>query len=452
MQTPRYRSTALAILIVGVVLGLIGAVPDPRTNGMPDFPHPLIWAGIVALFALTPYAAVWMLSSPTQSAARHQAARGIAAGTAAAAIVALGLSLLVALYVGVFGSSTLLTLQIASCVLLISMNVRMGWLAIRKGAPLDGVFVAGAVAPYILAGLATRSLQRIDTRAADRMMAPQRNAYAVQARASNALRQLAVCASTYRMSHGGVLPADLPTLVSVAGCDQGLGSPSGVPQYTLSLAIDPADTVSPDATMGCKFTATFAGKLQTEPRSELDGRSFSSTCAGRVYERGYGEPETARTRSSELPWQFNIIFRGVVLTARASGGRYPTTLTELLASPHLKDREYTYDAFLLNRMPRADLDSNVFRIGYYVARYIPDTNDFRIEVRCEPYGPMCMRGYMIDHSGVVRATGEPRPARATDPLAERCEITDVSCDGQPGSLAMPKAATPAKQPSAESTG
>jgi len=439
MRLPSYRSTARAIVIVGVLLSLVpGIIPEARANGTLEFASPWIWTAIIALFALAPYATVLLLSSPMQSAGRNQVARGVAVGAALAAIAALGLSLLVSLYVLLFGRTTLLTVQMASCVLLIAMNVWLLWGAVRGNA-VDGIFFGGMLAALAFASVALRVVWRIESAAASGVQTYQRDLYTVERAATGVLRQLAACAATYQMSHGRHLPEDLPALVSAAGCDPALAAASAAPQYRIALAVYPADTVQPGATMGCLFTATFTGKLLGDRASTVDGRALWSTCAGRVYARELRGPSTG-TRplvNTEFPLEVSVVFRNVLLSASESGGRYPATLSALLGAPHLKNPRYVYDANVLGAQQRVDLDSNLFRSGLYVARYIRGSHGFRIEVRCEKYGPACMRGYLVDESGAVRGTGEPRPARITDPPAEQCEFSTGWCDGQPGSLWKP---------------
>jgi len=107
MRPPSYRSTARAILIVGVLLALIpGIIPMARTDGPLVVAHAWMWTAIIAVIALAPYAAVFVLSSPTQSETHRQVARGIALVTPLAAFIALGLSLLAALYVLALCAST----------------------------------------------------------------------------------------------------------------------------------------------------------------------------------------------------------------------------------------------------------------------------------------------------------------------------------------------------------
>jgi hypothetical protein len=440
MKTLGYRSAACAILIVAALLSLIpGIIPEARVNGTLEFAHPWMWTAIVGLFALAPYVLVLAMASPRRAKAHQPLARGLAVGTALAAIGALGLSLAVALYVLLFGTETLLTVQIGSCVLLIAMNAWMLWSAVRKDALSHGLFYGGVLAALMLASLEIRGVRRIEAAAAARVRTYHRNMYAADRSAIQALRQLAVCASTYRMSHEGHLPTDLPALVSATGCDPALAAPSAVPEYAITLTVDPADTVTPSATMGCTFTATFTGTLLGARASQLDGRTLWSTCAGLVYVRELGQPEGTRARLGEgFPLDVGVLFRNIFLSASESGGRYPATLGALLASPHLRDRRYLYDASVLGAQQRADLDRNLFRTGQYVVRYVSGPEGFRIEASCERYGPTCMRGYLIDDSGVVRGTGEPRPARATDPLTEQCEFTGQWCDGRPGSLEKPR--------------
>jgi len=59
--------------------------------------------------------------------------------------------------------------------------------------------------------------------------------FAAEQAALGALRQLAVCASTYRMSHAVQLPSNLPALVSTTGYDARLASPSEAPLSSLAL-------------------------------------------------------------------------------------------------------------------------------------------------------------------------------------------------------------------------
>lgn len=116
---------------------------------------------------------------------------------------------------------------------------------------------------------------------------------------------------------------------------------------------------------------------------------------------------------------------------RAAAGR---------AYADVREPRFVYGSIVLARQ-RAALDSNVFRAGRYVARYVPLAGRFEIDVRCATYGPDCMRAYVVDTAGTVRGTGEPRPARSTDPLAEQCEFASVPCDGQPGIVFKPRALT-----------
>lgn len=132
MPDAAYRSAARWILIVGALLALIpGVIPQVRTNGVLEFAHHWIWTAIIAAVALAPYAAVFILSSPARSDASRQMARGIAFATSLEAFTVLALSLLVALYVLLFGQTTLVRVQIASCILLIAMNAWMLWGALR---------------------------------------------------------------------------------------------------------------------------------------------------------------------------------------------------------------------------------------------------------------------------------------------------------------------------------
>ena len=441
MRPPPYRSTARAILIVGALLALIpGIIPEGRANGTLEFAHAWTWTAIIAVIALAPYAAVFVLSSPTRSDTNRRLARGIALVTPLAAFIALGLSLLVALYVLLFGGRAVLTVQIASCILLIALNALMLWGALRAGGKLDGMVLAGVAGAFIFASFGTRAVMRVEASAATRVQTYQRDIYAAEQTAMGALRQLAVCASTYRMSHGAQLPATLPALVSTTGCDARLASPSAVPMYAITVTVSPGDTVDPGATMGCQFTATFTGKLLGDRAQQPDGRTLWSTCAGQLYAHELGQTAGEYLRVSPgFPSEMNVLFYNVVRTANEAGGRYPARLSELLSASHLKKRRYVYDANILGAQQRADLDSNLFRSGGYVARYVAGTNDFHIEVRCEAYGPACMRAYFVEGSGVVHATGEPRAARATDPPAERCEFANVSCDAKPESLWRPPA-------------
>lgn len=441
MRLPPYRSTARAILIVGALLALIpGIIPEVRANGTLEFAHAWTWTAIIAVVALAPYAAVFVLSSSTQSETNRRLARGIALVTPLAAFIALGLSLVLALYVLLFGGHAVLTVQIASCILLIALNAVMLCGVLRAGGQVDGVVVAGVAAAFIFASLGTRLVMRVEASAANGVQTHHRDTYAAEQTAMGALRQLAVCASTYRMSRGAQLPSNLPAFVSTTGCDAQLASPSAVPMYAITVAVDPADTVNAGATMGCQFTAAFTGKLLGDRAQQPDGRTLWSTCAGHLYAHELGQPAGEYLRvSPEFPPEIILLFYNIVRTANESGGRYPVRLSEILSASHLKNRRYAYDANILGAQQRADLDSNLFRTSGYVARYVAGTNDFHIEVRCETYGPACMRAYFVEASGVVHATGEPRAARATDPLAERCEFTNVWCDAKPESLWRPRA-------------
>jgi hypothetical protein len=441
MQPPPYRSTARAILIVGVLLALVpGIIPEVRANGTLEFAHAWTWTAIIAVAALAPYAAVFVLSSPTQSETRRQVARGIALWTPLAAFLVLGLSLLTALYLLLFGGHAVLTVQIASCILLIALNALMLWGALAAGGKAGGMVLAGIAAAFVFVSLGTRAVMRVEASAANGVQTYHRDIYAAEQTAIGVLRQLAACASTYRMSHGAQLPSNLAGLISMTGCDAALASPSAVPMYAIAVDVTPADTVNPGATVGCQFTATFTGKLLGDRAQRSDGRTLWSTCAGHLYARELGQAAGEYLRVSPgFPSEMNVLFNNVVRTANEAGGRIPARLSELLSAPHLQNRRYVYDANILIAQQRADLDSNVFRSGGYVARYVPGTSDFHIDVRCETYGPACMRAYFVEASGVVHATGEPRAARATDPLAEHCEFATVPCDAKPGSLSRPRA-------------
>lgn len=440
MQAPRYRSVSRAILVVGILLALVPEiVPSARTNGTIEFAN-WAWTTIIAAFALAPYAVIVVLSSPAQPAPRRRLARGLAAGTALAAMTALGLLLLLSGYVLLFGGTPLLTLRIVSVIVLIAMNAWMLWRSLGRDVLGDAMFFGGVAGAVVFALVAVRTLQRIEASAVQRVQESQADLYTSEQQAIHALRELAVCAITYRVTHGGHLPPELPDLIAATGCDPSLASPSAAPHYTISLSVDPADTLHPAATMGCAFTATFIGELRSGSESRVDGRTLWSTCAGHVYARERGQPAGTRARVSEgFPSEVHVLFRSLLMSAHESDGRYPLTLSALLTSSYLHDRRYIYEGSVLGAQQRADLDSNVFRAGRYVARYVPVAGSFHIEVRCDTYGPECMRGYVVDTSGAVRGTGEPRPARSTDPLAEQCEFTEAWCNGQPGLLYKPRA-------------
>ena len=439
MPAAPFRSTARWILIVGALLALIpGIIPEVRTNGVLEFAHHWIWTAFIAAVVLAPYAAVFILSSPTRSDASRQLARGIALLTSVAAFVALSLSLLLALYGLFFGAPTLLRLQIASMILLIAMNAWMLWSALRGAGKAEPRVLVGAAAAFVFVSVATRLVVRVEAAAASGVQNHQHDLYAAERQANEALRQLAVCASTYRMSHGPTLPQTLPALVSAAGCDAGLASPSAAPMYLITLDVNPADTVAPGATMGCQFTAKFTGKLLGQRAQRPDGRTLWSTCSGGLYAHELAQPLGAYMRISDgFPTEAIVLFRNVLLTSYESGGRFPAALGELLAAKHLENRRNIYDANVLRAQQRADLDSNIFRTAGYLVRYVASAHDFHLDLRCETHGPECMRSYLVEASGMVYGTGEPRPARAADPRIEGCELRNVRCDGTPDSLWVP---------------
>src|SRR6185312_5288638 len=281
-----------------------------------------------------PYAAVFVLSSSTQSETNRRLARGIALVTPLAAFIALGLSLVLALYVLLFGGHAVLTVQIASCILLIALNAVMLCGALRAGGQVDGVVVAGVAAAFIFASLGTRLVMRVEASAANGVQTYHRDTYAAEQTAMGALRQLAVCASTYRMSRGAQLPSNLPAFVSTTGCDAQLASPSAVPMYAITVA--------------------FTGKLLGDRAQQPDGRTLWSTCAGHLYAHELGQPAGEYLRvSPEFPPEIILLFYNIVRTANESGGRYPVRLSEILSASHLKNRRYAYDANILGAQQRA---------------------------------------------------------------------------------------------------
>ncbi|HWG34303.1 MAG TPA: hypothetical protein VN650_09055 [Gemmatimonadaceae bacterium] len=446
MRASRHHSAARAILVVGILLLALvpGIIPIPRTNGTAEFTY-WPWALIIALAALAPYTAIFLLSQRAQPEPRQRLSRGLAAGTALTAIGVLGFLLLVSAYVRLFGSERVLTLRAFSLIVLILMNAWMLWRVVGKDILGDATFIAGAIGAVAFASVAFRAVERIELSAVHRVQTDDRGLYTADYTAMRALQGLALCASAYRMAHAGHLPpeeAGLAGFVATAGCDASLASPSIAPHYTIVLSVSPADTLNAGATMGCTFTATFNGELPSTRTSRVDGRTLWSTCAGRVYTRERDQPAQSRMPVSEgFPLEVSVLFRALLIRARESSGRYPVTLSALLASPGLHERRNLSDLSVLGAQRRTDLDSNVFRSGRYLTRYVRGAGGFHLDVLCDPYGAECMRQYVVDTAGIVRATGEPRPARSTDPLAERCEFANMECNGQPGVVFKPRALT-----------
>jgi len=48
--------------------------------------------------------------------------------------------------------------------------------------------------------------------------------------------------------------------------------------------------------------------------------------------------------------------------------------------------------------------------------------------RCTNYGMNCVRSYLMDETGAVHGTPEPRPATIDDPVVPACESSAASCD------------------------
>jgi len=80
----------------------------------------------------------------------------------------------------------------------------------------------------------------------------------------------------------------------------------------------------------------------------------------------------------------------------------------------------------------AELRSDIhFAADYgYLLTYRPERgaaglrDKFRLEARPFRYGETGLRSYLLDESGVVHATPEPRPARLDDPMADDCELDE----------------------------
>ena len=78
----------------------------------------------------------------------------------------------------------------------------------------------------------------------------------------------------------------------------------------------------------------------------------------------------------------------------------------------------------------AELESHVRNAAAagYLLTYRPERgaagvcDRFRLEARPLRYGETGLRSYLLDESGVVHATPEPRTARPDDPMADDCEL------------------------------
>ena len=79
----------------------------------------------------------------------------------------------------------------------------------------------------------------------------------------------------------------------------------------------------------------------------------------------------------------------------------------------------------------SDTSGTTLEVTNFVIRYLaPRTdapNQFAISVQCQSYGDKCLRSYLLDYDGRIRATGEPRQATSNDPPALECEIMPSEC-------------------------
>ena len=79
----------------------------------------------------------------------------------------------------------------------------------------------------------------------------------------------------------------------------------------------------------------------------------------------------------------------------------------------------------------SDASGTTLEVTNFVIRYFAPKadapNHFAISVQCQSYGDKCLRRYLLDYDGAIRATGDPREATSDDPPALQCEIVPSEC-------------------------
>lgn len=73
------------------------------------------------------------------------------------------------------------------------------------------------------------------------------------------------------------------------------------------------------------------------------------------------------------------------------------------------------------------LETRDFEIRYF-APAVRGQNKFAVSVQCKSYAQNCLRSYFLARDGIIHATGEPRPATASDPLSPQCEQGFSECN------------------------
>jgi putative pyrroloquinoline-quinone binding quinoprotein len=242
--------------------------------------------------------------------------------------------------------------------------------------------------------------------------------------AVQAARAVQRCAQRYAADHGGRFPADLASL-----------GPSGTGCLDASRASGRAPGWSVRLRGGDHLTVVV--RERTLPFRAY--RSYSSDASGVIRTAGYARRDA--TTSDAVIGNVTVELAQLhdcMLHLETSGAhRLPASLWAM--------SQWRSACYVLNSARwRVDGDSNVaevrtrFNDGHatydevyrysYLPSFGPDgrVDSATIAARPATYGVTGLRSYLLTTGGEIRATGQDRPATATDPSAAPCESYSLS--------------------------
>jgi hypothetical protein len=422
-------------------------LPEVEFDGIPLIKSDTIYVLLVSAIVLLPFVVALVCSGESRTDREREIARGIAIGSGASAVTTLLLSTLVALYGLTWAGSSngVWAMRLFACLALTVINIALVWTALRgPGRSITGTSGLAAVSVVAYAILIFFMFKGADELAQRRARTYRHRMDTNADAAESAVRSATFCAMNYLAADPArKIPDGLESLVRVAGCNRELLDPRITPEYRLTFSSTPRSKPGIVSDGGCLAIATFTGGRLPDGRGSRfsDGRTITGNCSGVLLEReqryenngGYmvGGVGPGVTFDSLLP----------DLEEFAAGARpnhYPTTLAELREKTAAAPRAVS--DYLMNQAP-TDLSQNTIRWGLYVLRYVPEPAggvataaivNFHVDVRCEPYGPKCMRNYLLDSQGFVHGTGQNRGATDEDPIIEACELHPQTrvCNGE----------------------
>ena len=240
--------------------------------------------------------------------------------------------------------------------------------------------------------------------------------------AHRAVALLAGCLIEYHAAHPkrgfpeslSALPPSLH-LPGGAACDTTLVNPGTVSGYTLTYTPqqDPANGRFTDFLLVAM--PLHKGRMRVDPIA-VDSR-------GRIFayvgwwvtnpEPGFA-PSLTETPDDMWTSQVRTLRSEIPFFTKNNGGTPPASLSDLGWHP---------------QGPASNCP-HVMYVGPYELKYLPTVSDptrFSVSAVCQSYGDACIRSFLIDPTGEIHQTIEPRLATPTDPLIPDCEKYAKTC-------------------------